>query len=139
IGERLAAACERAGSPCPGIALGDVELSDLSIDVDAQYLFTTDFGIEPYLGIGAGIHLVNGSGDFIEDTFVEDVLDAITPGFNAMAGIEVPLGSSLRLQGEVRGVLASNARWAGLGIGASWTFPAAPRTAAPSGGAGGGR
>jgi hypothetical protein len=127
IGDRLEAACERSGTPCPGIELGEVELSDLSIDVDAQYLWTTDLGVEPYAGVGVGIHLVNGRGDFIEDTFVEDVLDAITPGFNAMVGLELPLGSSLRIQAEARGVLASNARWAGIGIGGAWTFPSAPR------------
>jgi hypothetical protein len=137
IADRIEASCERAGSPCPGVSLGQVRLSDLSVDVDAHYLFTTDVGIEPYAGIGAGLHLVDGRGDFIEDTFVEDVLDAITPGFNAMAGVEIPLGPSLRLEAEARGVLASNARWAGLSIGATWVFlpqrPAAPRPQ-PAGG-----
>jgi hypothetical protein len=42
-------------------------------------------------------------------------------------GLELPLGSSLRIQAEARGVLASNARWAGIGIGGAWTFPSAPR------------
>ena len=134
IADRIEAACERAGSPCTGVSLGEVKLSDLSIDVDAHYLWTTDFGVEPYAGIGAGLHLVNGSGDFIEDTFVEDVLDAITPGFNVMAGLEIPLGPSLRLQTEARGVLVSNARWVGVAVGGAWTFdrprplmpPAAP-------------
>ena len=133
IEERIEAACDRAGAPCPGISLGEVKLSDLSLDVDAHYLFATDFGVEPYAGVGIGIHLVNSSGDFIEDTFVEDVLDAITPGLNAMAGLELPLGRSLRLEAEVRGVLASNARWAGVSIGGSWTFlpaPASPATTA---------
>lgn len=122
--DRIEAACERSGSPCPGIDLGTVELSDLSLDVDAHFLFTTDFGVEPYAGLGAGVHLVNGSGEFIEDTFVEDVLDAITPGLNAMAGVEIPLGP-LVLQGELRGVLASNARWLGAGVGIQWSFDGA--------------
>jgi hypothetical protein len=120
--ERFENACERSGTPCPGIDLGEVKLSDLSIDVDAHFLLTTDFGVEPYLGVGAGVHLVNGSGDFIDDTFVEDVLDAITPGLNVMAGIEIPFSSSLRVQAEARGVLASNARWVGVGIGGAWSF-----------------
>ncbi|HYJ79061.1 MAG TPA: hypothetical protein VEW03_05645 [Longimicrobiaceae bacterium] len=132
--ERIEAACERSGVPCAGIDLGQVSLSDLSLDVDAHYLWTTGFGLEPYAGVGVGLHLVNGRGEFVEGTFVEDVLDAITPGLNLMAGLELPLGLSLRLQGEVRGVLASNARWVGVGIGGSWTIPSSvqqPRPPAP--------
>jgi len=130
--DRFENACERAGTPCPGIDLGEVKLSDLSIDVDAQFLFTTDFGIEPYAGLGAGVHLVNGRGDFIDDTFVEDVLDAITPGLNAMAGIEIPFGPALRLQAEARAVLASNVRSIGLGVGGAWTFGGAAPPARPA-------
>ena len=126
IERQIERACDRSGVPCAGISLGEIDLSDLSIDVDLHYLWTTDFGVEPYAGVGAGIHLVNGSGEFIEDTFVEDVLDAITPGLNLMAGLEIPFGSTLTLQGEVRGVLASNARWLGAGIGGAWTFAPAP-------------
>ena len=128
--ERIEAACERSGVPCAGIDLGAVSLSDLSLDIDAHYLWTTGIGLEPYAGLGVGLHLVNGRGDFVDDTFVEDVLDAITPGLNVMAGLELPLGPSLRLQGEVRGVLASNARWVGVGIGGSWTMPGPRRPAA---------
>ncbi len=122
-------ACDRSGVPCSGIDLGEVKLSDFSVDLDLHYLWTTDYGIEPYAGVGAGIHLVDGRGEFIEDTFVEDVLDAITPGLNLMAGLELPLGSTLTLQGEIRGVLASNARWLGAGIGGAWTFAPAPAPA----------
>lgn len=131
--DRIEAACERSGTPCSGIDLGEIHVSDLSLDVDAQYLWTTSVGIEPYAGAGVGLHLVNGRGDFIDNTFVEDVLDAITPGVNVMGGLELPVGPNLRLQGEVRGVLASNARWVGAGFGASWTVPP-PRRAAPAAG-----
>jgi len=132
IERQIEQACERSGVSCSGIDLGEVKISDLSLDLDLHYLWTTDYGIEPYAGVGAGIHLVNGRGEFIEDTFVEDVLDAITPGLNLMAGLELPLGSTLTLQGEIRGVLASNARWLGAGIGGAWTFAPAPAPARAS-------
>lgn len=119
LGDRVEALCERGGSPCPGLDLGQVEVSDLSLEVDAQYLWTTSLGIEPYAGAGVGLHLLNGSGDLIEDTFVEDILDGITPGVNAHAGIELPLGA-LRLHGELRGTLAGSASWVGAGVGAVW-------------------
>lgn len=120
LGDRVEALCERGGSPCPGIDLGEVEVADLSLEVDAQYLWTTAAGIEPYAGAGVGIHLLDGSGDLIADTFVEDMLDGIAPGVNAHAGIELPLGA-LRLHGELRGTLAGNASWIGAGVGGVWT------------------
>jgi hypothetical protein len=131
VEDRVEEACERGGAPCPGIDLGEVSVSDLSIDVDAHFLWTTSYGIEPYAGLGVGIHLVNGRGDIVEGTFVEDVLDAISPGVNAMAGLELPLGPSLRLHGELRGMLAGNIRYLGVGVGGMWTLPERGRRPPP--------
>ena len=119
LSDRVEALCDRGGSPCPGIDLGQVEVSDLSLDVDAQYLWTTSLGVEPYAGAGVSLHLLNGSGDLIEDTFVEDILDGIAPGIGAHAGIEIPLGA-LRLHGELRGTLAGSASSVAAGIGGTW-------------------
>jgi hypothetical protein len=126
--ERIEALCNRAGSPCPGIDLGEIRVSDLALEVDAHYLWTTDFNVEPYAGVGASLHLMNGRGEFIEDTFIEDLLDAITPGLNLMGGVEIPLTTGFRLVAEGRGVITGNVRYLGLGIGGTFTFPGgAPR------------
>lgn len=127
IEERIEAACDRGGVPCPGIELGDVEISDLSIDLDAHYLFTTDFGVEPYAGAGISLHLLNGSGDFIDDTYVEELLDAIAPGMSLVGGVEFPLAANVRLMGEARAVLTGNVRYLSAGIGGAWEFPASLR------------
>jgi len=121
LAARVEALCDRGGSACPGIDLGKVEVRDLSLDLDAQYLWTTSLGVEPYAGAGVSLHLLNGSGDLIEDTFVEDILDGIVPGVGAHAGIEIPLGS-LRLHGELRGTLAGSASSVAAGIGGMWTI-----------------
>jgi opacity protein-like surface antigen len=105
------------------VELGEVQLSDLSLDLDARYTGRGPGGLEPYVGAGLGLHLVNGGGDFIDNTFVEDILDAITPGINVMAGIQLPLGRGLRLHGELRGVIAGGANWIGAGAGGSITLP----------------
>jgi opacity protein-like surface antigen len=123
IEERIEAACERGGVPCPGIDLGTVEISDLWFDVDAHYLWTTDYFVEPYAGAGVSLHLLNGRGDFIDDTFVEELLDAISPGLNLVGGLEMPLAANLRVIGEVRGVLTGSVRFAGLTVGGAWRFP----------------
>lgn len=124
IERRIEAACERGGTGCPGIELGDIDLSDLSLDLDGHYLWTTPFGIEPYAGAGVSLHLLNGGGEFIDDTFVEELVDAIAPGLNLVGGVEVPLAANLRLMGEARGVLTGNVRYMSFGVGGGWTLPA---------------
>ena len=121
--ERIEAACDRGGVPCPGVDLGDVEISDFSIDVDGHFLWATDYVVEPYAGVGVSLHLLNGRGDFIEDTFVEELLDAIAPGFNVVGGLEFPVTENLRVLGEARGVLTGNIRYISLGVGGAWRFP----------------
>lgn len=121
--ERIEAACDRGGVPCPGVDLGDVEISDFSIDVDGHFLWATDYAVEPYAGVGVSLHLLNGRGDFIEDTFVEELLDAIAPGFNVVGGLEFPVTENLRVLGEARGVLTGNIRYISLGVGGAWRFP----------------
>ena len=121
--QRIEASCDRGGAPCPGVEIGEVEISDFSLDVDAHFLWATDYIVEPYAGAGVSLHLLNGRGDFIEDTFVEDLLDAIAPGFNLVGGLEFPVTDNLRVLGEARGVLTGNIRYISLGIGGAWRFP----------------
>ena len=123
VAARVEELCEASGTPCPGLELGEVQLSDLSLDLDVRYLGRGPGPLEPYVGTGLGLHLVNGGGDFIDNTFVEEILDAITPGINAMAGVQLPLGRGLRLHGEVRAVVAGGANWLGAGLGGSITLP----------------
>lgn len=123
IEQRIEASCDNGGVPCPGVELGEVDISDLSLDVDAHFLWATDYAIEPYAGVGVSLHLLNGSGDFIDDTFVEELLDAIAPGFNLVGGLEFPVTNTLRVLGEARGVLTGNIRYLSVGIGGAWRFP----------------
>jgi opacity protein-like surface antigen len=123
IEDRIEASCEAGGSPCPGVTVGEVEISDLSLDVDAHFLWATDYMVEPYAGAGVSLHLLNGRGDFIEDTFVEELLDAIAPGFNLVGGLEFPITDNLRVLGEARGVLTGNIRYVSVGVGGAWRFP----------------
>ncbi|HEX7243204.1 MAG TPA: hypothetical protein VF263_23165, partial [Longimicrobiaceae bacterium] len=128
------ALCRESGTDCLR-EFGEVRVSDLAIGVDAHYTFESAAGFLPYAGAGVALHLLNGRGELIDGTFVEDQLDAISPGIDLVAGAEVPLGSSLRIFAEARGTLASDVQYAGLGIGASWFFPQPPAQRAPAGGA----
>jgi hypothetical protein len=124
LGDQIIRVCSRQPSTsCPGrLDLGRIRRSDLVINADALYEFETPLIATPYLGGGVGVHLLNGSGESINDTFIEDLLDAITPGINLIAGLTIPVMSDLRIFGEARYVLVSDVRHGALSVGGIWNF-----------------
>src|SRR5690625_950406 len=54
--------------------LGVIRWSDLSINLDGHFAWDTDLGVMTYLGGGVGIHQLNGRGDPIRGTVIEDLL-----------------------------------------------------------------
>lgn len=107
--------------------LGTITWSDLSIGVDTHLMWTTPVGLLTYVGVGAALHALNGHGDFIENTFVEDLLDSTAAGVAVMAGMEYQLAPRLRLYGEARYTLVTDIRYPGVRFGASLMLP--PRAA----------
>lgn len=106
--------------------LGTVEWSDLSISVDAHIVWTAPLDLITFIGLGASLHALNGSGDAIRDTFVEDLLDSTTAGAALIGGVEYQVIDRLRLYGEARYTLVSDVRYPGIRIGAALMLP--PRT-----------
>lgn len=129
LADQIVRVCERqADAACPSrLDLGTVKLSDLELSADAHYLFETEFLASPYLGGGLSLHLFNGSGEFIDDTFVEDLLDTLSPGLNLLAGLNLPVAGALQFITEARFVLVSDVQYANLVVGGIWQLPA-PRT-----------
>ena len=86
--------------------------------------------------MGVSLHLLNGSGEFVDDTFIEELLDAIAPGLDLVGGLEFPVAGNLRVLGEARAVLTGNTRYISLGLGGAWRLsggvPAPRRSAAAS-------
>jgi hypothetical protein len=111
--------------------LGVITWSDLSIGLDVHMLWTTPIGLITYVGAGGALHALNGHGDFIENTFVEDLLDSTAAGVAVMAGMEFQALPRLRVYGEARYTLVTDIRYPGIRLGASLMLP--PReTAAQS-------
>jgi hypothetical protein len=105
------------------INLGRITWSDVTGDVDLQYVLPQGHAVTTYLGIGLGAHIRHGSGPAINDTFVQDALNSITAGLNGTIGVEVG-AKRWRFTLEGRGVLSSGVstvslrsglmyRWAG--------------------------
>jgi hypothetical protein len=89
------------------IDVGRIFWSDLTGDLDLQYVIPQGRGVTTYIGLGASVHLRNGSGAAIKGTFVEDALDEISAGFNASIGVEFHLAPAWRFTLDGRGVVSS--------------------------------
>ncbi len=92
------------------VDVGDITWSNLETTMDLQYLAPIARVVVGYVGFGLGVHLRNGSGAAIDDTFVEDALDTIAAGANLSLGIEVAATDNLLAAIEGRGGLTSELR-----------------------------
>jgi hypothetical protein len=109
------------------INLGPMTWSDLTGDLDLQYVLPQGRAVTAYMGVGLGIHVRHGSGPVINGTFVQDALNEITAGLNGTLGAEIG-ANRWRFTLDARGVLSSGLstvslrtgvmyRWAGIGDG----------------------
>ena len=104
------------------ITVGRITWADIVADLDIQYALAETPAGAVFVGVGASAHIRNGSGSAIAGTFVEDALDEIGAGFNAMLGGEVRLMGPWRGTAELRGVLASGLSSASLRVGVMYRF-----------------
>lgn len=133
LASQIILVCERQETAaCPDtLDLGEVRFSDLELSLDGHFLLVGDRMVAPYLGAGLSLHQLNGSGDSIDGTFVEDLLDSVAPGIAGLAGVSVRFAPTLAVLAEARFMLASEVRYASVAIGGLWTLPrpAPPTTA----------
>ena len=92
----------QAGGPPPTVDLGIIEWSDVSVGFDGQVMWAIPLNFLSFAGLGVAVHVMNGKGAAIDGTFVEDLLDSVTAGFNLHAGLEYPVSDRFRLNGQGR-------------------------------------
>lgn len=90
---------ERSGSPSPPLDLGTIDWRDVAVGVDAQVVWDSLLDVLTYGGIGVTAHVMDGDGDAIAGTFIDDLLDTVTAGFNLHFGMEYPLTGRMRIYG----------------------------------------
>jgi hypothetical protein len=122
LAEQIQRICERqtVGNDCPLYDLGEIRYSDLMVNADALYVPPLRLPFAPYVGAGLALHMINGSGELIDDTFIEDLLDTLSPGLNLIAGVSVPLGPRFEILAEVRGAFAPDISFGELRLGGGW-------------------
>lgn len=105
------------------IELSEIEMSDLTLQLDAHFVWTTPIDVLMYIGAGAGLHLLNGQGEDIDDTFIEDLFDSIMPGVSAIAGVEYAILDRVRFYGEGHFSIVSDILNPGVRAGVAVMFP----------------
>jgi hypothetical protein len=105
------------------IDVGSVSWSDLAIELDLQYVIGIGAKAAGFVGVGLAAHVMNGSGESISDTFVEDALDRVDLGLNLSLGTHVQLVPSVYLTMDVRGSLATELRSAAARAGLMYRIP----------------
>jgi opacity protein-like surface antigen len=75
-------------NPADSINFDRVKVSTISVEADLRYIPTnTHAAVQPYVGGGLGLHIVNAESKLIQGTFVESALDNIGAGISAIAGV----------------------------------------------------
>jgi hypothetical protein len=122
-----------SGSEFTGVDLGTIDWSDFVLSMDGHFVWSIPLDLLTYAGAGVSLHIMNGEGDAITGTFVEDLLDSVNPGFNLHAGLEYPLADQFRLYGVARYEILEDLRYPELRIGGQFmlTGPAAGEVRRP--------
>jgi hypothetical protein len=105
------------GTEFTGVDLGTIDWSDFILSLDAHFVWSIPFDLLSFAGGGVSLHIMNGDGDAIAGTFVEDLLDSVKPGFNFHGGLEYPLADAFRLYAAARYELTEDIRYPELRIG----------------------
>ena len=92
----------QSGGAAPSVDLGTIKWSDVVLALDTHVVWSIPFGFLSFGGLGIAAHVMNGDGAAISGTFVEDLLDSVTAGFNLHAGLEYPVRDRFRLNGQGR-------------------------------------
>ena len=117
-------AAQNPGSPRPTIDLGTIEYRDIAIGVDAHVVWEVPFDLLTFGGLGVTAHIVDGEGAAISNTFVEDLLDSVEPGFNLHFGAEYPVTNRMRLYTVGRYEVMPDLQYLQIRVG--WQFMFAP-------------
>lgn len=105
------------GTVYEGVDLGTITYRDFIISMDGHFVWSVPLDLLTFAGAGMSLHFMNGEGEALNGTFVEDLLDSVKPGFNVHGGLEYPLGDGFRVYGEGRYELMEDLRYFEVRVG----------------------
>jgi len=121
--DRVASLVSRqTGAPPPNVDLGTIEWTNYSLGLDAHVVWAMPFNLLSLGGLGVSAHVLDGSGAAIEETFIEDLLDSVSAGFNMHLGLEYPISDEFRLRGIGRYAVMEDMQYFSVGIGGQFLW-----------------
>ena len=85
--------------PPGGFDLDVIDRKDIVVSMDGHYVWAVPLNLFFSAGVGMSAHFLNGAGPAIDGTFVEDLLDSVSAGFNLHAALEYPIADRIRIHG----------------------------------------
>jgi opacity protein-like surface antigen len=111
---------QQNGGVRPALDLGTIEYTDIAFGLDAQVVWELPLDVLTFGGVGVTAHVMDGDGDVINGTFVEDLLDSVEPGFNLHLGTEYPIAENMRIYASGRYEVMPDLQY--LQVRAGWQF-----------------
>lgn len=115
---------DQTGGPRPDLDLGTIDYQDIAIGLDAHVVWEVPFDLLTFGGLGVTAHIIDGDGEAIQGTFVENLLDTVEPGFNLHVGAEYPVTNGMRLYTVGRYEVMPDLRY--FQVRAGWQFMFGP-------------
>ncbi len=108
--------------PGNGLQVGSIKREDISLGLEADYVWRIPMKMLFSAGVGASGHLVNGTTEIPDDSFLNGLLDSFTVGFNVHGGLEYLVTDRIRLYGDSRLGIAGNVRFFQFGGGLTFLW-----------------
>ena len=108
--------------PPGGFDLGVIKRDDVVFSLDGHYMWSVPLDLFLWTGVGASAHFLNGSGAAVNGTFVEDLLDSVSAGFNVHGGLELPITERFRAYGGAKLEVLGDLRYVELRFGLSYIW-----------------
>lgn len=106
-----------------------IKVSDIAVTADLRYSPWQNPVLRTYIGAGTGVHVLNGEGRYISQTFIENSLDNIAVGVLALGGADLAVAQRFSFGLQARFDLLSGISYASLRVVGSYHF----RDEAPGG------
>jgi hypothetical protein len=115
---------QQSGAPSPALDLGTIRWRDVAVGVDAHVVWDSLLDLLTYGGIGVTAHVLDGDGDAIAGTFIDDLLDSVTAGINLHFGMEYPITERFRIYGVSKYEVMSDLQY--FSVRAGWQIMTGP-------------
>jgi hypothetical protein len=110
------------------IVASRVSMYDVTMGLSARWVPMQSSVLQPFVGAGVGIHVINAEGPLIDNTFVERLFDNISTGLFVESGLLFKPLPRFGVDGRVRGDLVNGFRAMSMRVGGVYYFGPLRRT-----------